>query len=201
MKKLQRGIAGLALLALGACGQNPLLQSVSSDFAPIRVGSEWNYVDLNGAPAGSRKVTAAGTVQGREAFTVETQVPAAPLTTDYWCLNAGALESYDPTLGWVLIRRLPYVFGNKWKLATGNALVTSTQSVEALETVTTPAGKFAACYRLKTKTETYDPINDVTATAETLLWAAPNIGDVRYANVDASGNITVTLQLSSYRIP
>lgn len=201
MKRALPLFAIIALLALAACGQNPLLKSVSADFAPIRVGSEWNYVDPAGSGTMSRKVIGAGTYQGREAFTVVTQVNSLPPTTDYWSFSNGVLEEYDATLGWILLRRLPYVFTNKWNLETGNPLVTSVQTVESLETITTPVGKLAGTYRLKTKTSTYDAVNDVTNTVESLLWAAPNIGDVRYADVDASGNVTVTLTLSSYRIP
>lgn len=201
MKRLWLVLLALSPLGLGACGQNPLLKSVSADFAPIRVGSEWSYADPAGSGTLTRKVTGAGTYQGREAFTVQSQVNALPATTDYWSFSNGALERYDPTLGWILLRRLPYVFTNKWDLPTGDPLVTSVQSVESLETITTPVGKIAGCYRLRTKTSTYDAVNDVTNTAESLLWAAPNIGDVRYADVDASGNVTVTLTLTSYRIP
>ena len=202
MKRSLLCIAILGALALGACGQNPLLKSVSADFAPIRVGSEWSYVDPAGSGTMTRKVVGAGIYQGRDAFTVVAQVNSLPATTDYWSFSNGVLERYDASLGgWTLLRRLPYVFTNKWVLETGNPLVTSVQSVETLETITTPVGKIAGCYRLKTKTSTYDAVNDVTSTVESLLWAAPNIGDVRYADVDASGNITVTLTLSSYRIP
>ncbi len=201
MKRAAAAIALSAVLSLSACGQNPLLKSVSADFAPIRVGSQWSYVNANGAAALERHVSGAGSVFGRDAFSVVTQVGVAAPSTEYWSLNVGALERHDPVLGWTLMRRLPYVFSNKWDLATGNAPVSAVQSVEGLESVTTPAGKFDNCYRLKTKTSTFDAVNDVTNTVESLVWAAPNVGDVRYADVDSSGNVQVTLALSSYRIP
>ena len=189
-------------LGLGSCGQNPLLRSASADFAPVKVGSQWSYSSPSGSLTVSHEVTASGPAQGRDAYTVATRINSAAATTDLWSLSSGALEEYDASAGvWTLQRRLPYVTGNKWNLPTSNGLVTSVQQVEGFDNLTTPAGKFDACYRLKTKTSTYDPVNDVTNTAESLLWAAPNIGDVRYATVDAAGVVTVTLELSSYRIP
>jgi hypothetical protein len=189
------------VLGLQACGQNPLLRTVSADFAPIRLGSQWTYTSPSGGPVFNREVTGSGTVQGREAFTVTEQLGALPPSTDDWSLQAGTLEHYSPTLGWTLLRRLPYVPGNKWVLATGNSLISAVQGVEALDSVDVPAGKFPSCYRLKTKISTYDPVGGVTTTAESLVWAAPNVGDIRYADVDANGTVSVTLELSSYRIP
>jgi hypothetical protein len=192
----------LGLLSfLVGCGQNPLLSSVSADYAPIRLGSQWTYTDPAGSLSFSRQVSAAGVVQGRNAFTVVSQIGALPASTNYWSLQSGAWESYSAALGWTLLRRLPYVPGNKWLVPTGNPLITVLQSVEALESVDVPAGRFPGSYRLKTQTSTYDPLADVTATAESLLWAAPNVGDIRYATVAANGTVTVTLELSSYRIP
>lgn len=191
-------VAGL--LALSACGQNPLLKSVSADLAPVRLNSQWSFVDKNGVFVMGREVTSAGTVQGREGFTITTTYASGPNGSEWWSFNNGSIEKFDASLGWILARRLPYVFSNKWTLAQSNALVTAVQSVEGLETVATPAGKFESCYRLKTKTSTYDAVNAVTNTVESLAWAAPNVGDVRYADVDVAGNITITMALSSYRI-
>jgi hypothetical protein len=196
---LGMGVAVLA--ALQACGQNPLLRTASADFSPIRVGSQWSYTVPKSGTAVSRLVSAAGPVQGRDAYTIVNSVTGQPPSTSYWSLQSGALDIYSPTLGWTLQRRLPYVTGNKWDLATGSALVSTVQSVDGIENIATPAGHFSACYRLRTDTSTFDPVADVTTTSETLLWAAPDVGDVRYASVDVSGNVTVTLELSSYRIP
>ena len=194
-------LTGLGLLGLQACGQNPLMRSARADFAPIRVGSQWSYRDPNSGSGFTREVVASGQAQGRDAFTLVETTAGVP-ATKFWSYQAGQLENYDASLGgWTLMRRLPYVSGNKWPVATGQALVTALQEVEGFDTVNVPAGKFDACYRLKTTISTYDPVGDVTSTTEALVWSAPNVGDVRYATVDGSGTTTINLELSSYGIP
>ena len=188
------------LLGLQACGQNPLLRSVSADFAPIRVGSQWSYRTASGGSF-TRLVASAGPAQGRQAFTVLESTDGNPPVTQLWSFQSGELDQYDAVNGWLLLRKLPYVTGNKWPLFSTDPLVTYLEEVEGFDTITVPAGKFDACYRVKTTISTYDPLADVTSTTQSLVWAAPNIGDVQTASVDVSGTQTVNLQLSSFRIP
>jgi hypothetical protein len=196
---MRRLLPVFALLLLAACGQNPLLKTAAADFAPFRVGSQWTYTAPSGAAGFSRQVTAAGPYQGRSAFTlVDTGTISG---TSYWSFEQGALEDYSAG-GWTLRRRLPYVSGNKWALPGALPNISRTQFVEGIESVTVPAGKFDACYKLRTKISTYDSATDLTTTVdEAIAWAAPNVGDVRYATVDALGAVTVVLELSSYNIP
>ena len=203
MTRLRQVYSALLLLVVGlqGCGNNPLLRTASADYEPIRVGSQWTYTSPSGGPGLTRQVTAAGLQQGRDAFTVSQTIGGVP-STEFWSLRSGALEIYSVSLGaWTLARRLPYVPGNKWDLATGSVLSSSIQTVEALESLDVPAGKFPGCYRLKTRTNTYNPGSGLTSTAETIVWSAPDVGDVRYASVDTSGTVNITLELSSYRIP
>lgn len=191
-------IVGLALL-LASCNANPLLKTVASDYAPIRLGSSWDYQSPDGTVSVSRKVSAAGTWNGRDAFTLQQQVNAFPPTLDYLSIERGEISMWDAALGWTLWRRVPYITGNKWELATGNPNITQFQFVDGTEKVVVPAGTFDPCFKLRTKTLTYS--GGVTTTTQAFAWAAPGVGDVRYASEDANGVLTVDLELVGYRIP
>jgi hypothetical protein len=187
------------LLLLGACNANPLLKTVASDYAPIRLGSAWNYKSPDGTVSVSRQVSAAGTYNGRDAFTLQQQINAFPATLDHLSIERGEISWWDSTLGWTLWRRVPYINGNKWELATGNPNITQYQFVDGTEKIEVPAGVFENCFKLRTKTLTYS--GGVTATTQAYAWAAPGVGDVRYASEDVNGNITVDLELVGYSIP
>lgn len=200
---MRAAAALIVLLGLGlaACNANPLLKSAASDYAPMRVGSSWDYMSPDGTVTLSRKVIAAGPYQGKEAFTLSTSVNAGPASLSYVAFEDGALLQYSASLGWILARRLPLVNNNKWVVPSGSALVTSTMVVDGLEKVDVPAGSFEASFKVRTRTETYNPGTGLTSTAESLLWAAPGIGDAQYASIAADGTRTITLQLVGYSIP
>jgi hypothetical protein len=190
----------MAALGLTACNANPLLKAAASDYAPARVGSHWDYKSPDGAISVSRGITGSGVYQGKDAFTVMTSVNSGPASTNYIAFEGGDELQYDSSLGWILYRRLPLVTNNKWVVPNTNPLVTTTVIVDGLERVTVPVGAFDGCFRVRTRNETYDPVADLTSTAETLAWAAPDVGDVRYGTL-SGGAVTVTLELTGYSLP
>lgn len=195
--------AVLALLGLGlaSCNANPLLKAAASDYAPARVGSQWSYASPDGSVTLQRAITGSSFYQGLDAFSVDSSLNGGPASTFYVAFQDGDELSYDSTLGWILFRRLPLVSNNKWTVPSANPLVTQTVIVDGLEKVTVPLGAFEGCWRIRTHTETYNPGSGLTATAETLAWAAPDVGDVRYADLAADGTVTVTLELTGVTLP
>lgn len=195
-------VAALALaLGLAACNANPLLRAAASDYAPLRVGSRWEYRSPDGATTLSREVTARGSFAGRDAYTVATRVDSGPAVESHLAFEQGDLLRHDAALGWVLERRLPLVSGNRWPLDTGDPLVTSIRVVDGLEDLEGPLGAYKACFRLRTRTESFDPGSGLTSTAESLAWAAPGIGDVRYAVIGQDGAVSTTLELVGVSLP
>lgn len=199
-----RALLGLIVvlgLGVAACNANPLLKAAASDYAPIRVGSSWSYRSLDGSITLDRAVVGAGSWDGKEAFTIATRVNGGPASNSYLAFEQGDLLQHSATLGWILYRRLPLVNGNKWDVPSGNPLVTQTTVVDGIEKATVAMGEFETSFKVRTRTETYDPGNDVTATAEVVAWAAPGVGDVRYANLAGDGTLTTTFELVGYTIP
>lgn len=191
----------VAALGLASCNANPLLKAAASNYAPAKVGSRWDYLSPDGTISLKRVITGAGPYQGREAFSVDESINAGPASTGYMAFDGGEQLRYNATLGWILFRRLPLVNNNKWKVPSTNPLVTVTTIVDGLEKVTVPLGAFDACFRVRTRTETYNPGTDVTGTAESLAWVAPDIGDLRYATLASDGAVTITLELTGYSQP
>lgn len=194
-----RALAFAAVVLLGACNAHPLLQIAASDYAPIRLGSRWDYKKPDGSVSVARQVLGAGPWMGKQAFTLQTKVNALPATLDHVAVEHGMMTLWDSTLGWTLWRQVPYVTGNKWDLATGNPNLTQIQFVDGTEKVAVPAGTFDSCFKLRTKTLTYS--GGVTSTTQSYIWSAPGVGDVQYASEDVNGNVTVDLQLVGYSIP
>lgn len=186
-----------------ACNANPLLKNLTSNFTPLKAGSHWVY----GVPDGSLTVTrqVMGTVPyaGRMAFHFrDSYSNGLPASNSYRAWGAaGALDQYSVAeAAWVAYRRLPYVTGNHWALSSSVPNISADVKVEAIEDVRVAAGAFANCFRLKTKVFVYDSSSGITTTTESLVWAAPDVGDVRYASVDLSGTVTTTLELGSYNL-
>lgn len=200
MKVLAAMLTGLAL-ALAACNANPLLKAAASDYAPLRLGSRWDYKSPDGATTLARIVSSAGPYQGLDAFTVDSSLNSGPVVPAYWAFKDGELLQHSASLGWILSRRLPLVNGNRWTVPSGSALATTTVQVDNLEKATVPAGEFDGCFKLRTRVATYNPLSGLTSTAESLVWVAPGVGDVRYASLAADGSITTTLELVGYSIP
>lgn len=190
----------VTLLGLAACNANPLLKAAASDYAPVRLGGHWDYRSPDGATSLARTVSAAGVYQGLDAFVVDSDLNGVA-SQSHIAFKDGDQLQYNASLGWILSRRLPLVNGNQWPVPTGNSLVTTHVVVDGLEKVSLPMGDFDACFKIRTVTETYNAGSDVTTTATTLAWAAPGIGDVRYATVAADGSVTTSLQLVGYTIP
>jgi hypothetical protein len=191
----------LAALSLAACGANPLLGTLASDYAPIRVGSQWSYRSPDGSTTLVRAVSAAGPYQGLQAFTVDSSLNGAAPTQSHLAFRDGDLLQHSASLGWILSRRLPLVTGNRWDVPSGSALISTVVIVDGIERVVVPAGNFAAAFRLRTRSEVYDSGSGVTSTVESLAWAAPDVGDVRYATVASDGTVTTTLELVGATIP
>lgn len=192
---------GFLVLSLSACGANPLLSTLASDYAPIRVGSHWSYRSPDGSTTLQRTVSAAGPYQGLEAFTVDSSFNGAAATQSYLAFRDGDLLQHSVSLGWILSRRLPLVTGNRWDVPSGSALISTVVIVDGIERVVVPAGEFNAAFKLRTRSEIYDSGSGLTTTVESLAWAAPDVGDVRYATLALDGTITTTLELVGASIP
>lgn len=194
-------LISLAGLALAGCGANPLLSTAASDYTPFKVGSAWSYRSPDGATSVQRSVIAAGPYNGREAYTLSTSINGGPASLSYLAYSDGELQQYSASLGWIISRRLPLVTNGKWSVPSGDPLVTVTVVVDGYENIAVPAGYFGNCFRIRNHTETFDTGSGTTSTAETLAWAAPNVGDVQYASLAADGSTTVTFELTGYSIP
>ena len=195
-RRVLLGLAAVALLA--ACGQNPLLKLATADYAPFKVGDQWTYAKAGGGTS-VRTVVAALAYAGRSAYQVNVYDSALGTTSPTYTSDDGAeLDVYDPILGWVLSRKLPYVVGNRWALPQSQPNRTDTLFVDGTEKILTPAGSFANCFRLRQQSTVI--AGGVTTTSTTAyLWAAPDVGDVQAASVDLSGTSSVTSQLSSFK--
>ncbi len=187
----------LALLLLAAgCGQNPLLKIASYDYAPFKVGSSWTYLAPDGSPGFERRLVASTVYAGKAASQMDTL--AGGLTTTAYVAHSGsAIQIYSATDGWYTARKLPYVTGNRWDLP-GSGSFSFRVYVEGNEDVTTPAGEFKSCYRLRTEIADYNSGTGVTTTTGALAWAAPGVGDVKMASLDSAGTVTVDFVLSQY---
>jgi hypothetical protein len=177
--------------ALAGCNANPLLKMAAADYAPLRAGSNWVYVDSAGAAAFTTRVLS---VSGQ--YMDVANYEGLPGTSTLRVTGAmveilGAQAQVD--------RKLPYVTGNKWNLFAVPGS-TSTRSVDGYETLLVPAGRFERCFRLKTETAAYNSGTGLTTTTGGLIWAAPSVGDLQYASVDAAGNVAVTASLASYSL-
>jgi hypothetical protein len=201
MRSLHFLLAALGL-ALGACNANPLLSSAASNYAPLTVGSRWDYRSPDGSATLSRQVSARGTVHGRDAYTVDTTLNGIPSGSDFIAWDGGQLLRWDAGLGWILWRRYPLVNNGKWDTPTGNPLVVQTTFVEGIETVEgAPLGDFRGCFKLRVQVETYSSPGVLAGKTETLVWVAPGIGDVRYASLAPDGTRTITYELTGWSIP
>ena len=166
MKALLTCLVGLAL-GLSACNANPLLKAAASDYAPIRLGSHWDYKSPDGATSLARTVSAAGSYQGLDAFVVDSNINGSP-SQSHIAFKDGDQLQYSASLGWILSRRLPLVNGNKWSVPTGNSLVTTRVVVDGIEKVSLPLGDFDTCFKIRTVTDTYNAGSDFTNTVATL---------------------------------
>ena len=180
-----------AALALAGCNANPLLKMAAADYAPLRAGSNWVYVDAAGGPAFSTTVLSVSGQQMDVANYEGLPGTSTLLVTGASVELLGAQAQID--------RKLPYLTGNKWNLFAPPGSL-STRSVDGYESLVTPAGSFERCFRLKTETQAYNSGSGLTTTTGSLIWAAPNVGDVQYADVDSAGNVAVTAKLASYSL-
>jgi hypothetical protein len=195
---------GLLLLALlpmlmVACNANPLLTAAASDYAPVAVGEAWTYAQPGTATPLVRTVSAQLAYHGREAFKVDTTSAGGP-STAYWSFSGGDWYAWDPVLGWILYRRLPYVTGNSWPIQTTDPVnIVATTYVEGPENVGLASAYYANCFKLRTETLTYS--GGVTSTTEAISWAAPGVGDIKVEQVDSAGTVTVLGELSRFQAP
>jgi hypothetical protein len=192
------GWIGLCL-ALAACNANPLLHEASADYAPLAVGDTWTYRGSGGQVL-IRAVAATLSYQGRAAYKVQETLNAVPQADRYWSFNGGDWLQWDSSLSaWELYRRLPYVTGNTWPIASSDPTLTVDTIVDSVENLSLASGYYANCFKLRTVTQAYS--GGVTTTTESDAWAAPGIGDVQYGQVDASGTASVLATITAYQVP
>lgn len=194
-----RRLAWVLPLLLAACNANPLLTMASSDYAPVKVGQVWTYAQTGSSTPTVRTVAAELVWQGRDAYQVDTSGPGAP-STEYWNFQGGDWSRWDPSLGWLLYRRLPYVTGNSWSTPTSDPVnIVTLTTVEGPENVALSNAYYANCFKLRSETTTFS--GGLSSTVQTLSWIAPGIGDVKVAQIDNTGVETVLAVLSSYQAP
>jgi hypothetical protein len=209
MKCLRILIIAVTGLAMSSCDSNPLLQIAAANYSPWQVGSNWIYQNAAGARAYNRKVQASGTYMGLNALEVKTSyllpgiaptVPGLSVGTMALADGGSTIQIYSPSFGWVIDRKLPYVLGNNWSMPSSITTTTEIRIVDGMENVETPAGIFVRVFRLRDQITSYDAASDVTTTTGDFIWAAPNVGDIQFANIDANGVSTITARLSSYSL-
>jgi len=195
----------LGAMLLAGCGSNPLLQMAASNYLPLAAGNTWTYSSPNGLTTTVVTVGNPQLQQGHTAFAVSFVVNGGAPTTQYLYDNAGAVDTLDPTLGWIIWRRLPYVTGSVWNVPVSALNVSQTMTVsDTVKAMRVPAGNFGACYKLVAETDTYSGVSigaGALTTTYAYTWAAPNVGDIQHDSVDASGNETIVDQLVSYHLP
>jgi hypothetical protein len=194
-----RRLALLILPLLAACNANPLLTAAASDYAPVKVGQVWTYAQPGSPTPYVRTVSAQVAWNGRSAYQVDDTGGGAP-TTEYWSFQGGDWYQWDPTLGWLIYRRLPYVTGNSWNTPTTDPVnIVTITYVDGLENVGLANAYYGNCFKLRRETSTYS--GGVTTTTDTISWVAAGIGDVKVASIDNLGTLTVLGELSSYQAP
>src|SRR5260221_101607 len=182
MKRLALSV----LLLMPACGQNPLLKMTASDYQPIRLGSQWDYITPSGATF-SRKAVASLNYAGKDAFQIDTYFLGIT-STSYVAYDGASVQVYNASTGWTISRKLPYVTGNRWDLPTTVPNQALKLYVDGNEDVVTPAGTYRRCFRLRQETSTYSPGSGLTSTSTSAyFWSAPDVGDVQPASVGGSG--------------
>lgn len=189
-----RRLAALAfaLAWMAGCGANPLLKMAAAEYAPFAAGSTWNYERSWGAPVFSTKVLSVSKVGGISVYNISNY--AGIPGTSAVIVSAGNIMANG-----VLQRKLPYVIGNRWDLPP-TPTTTFHRTVDGYDNIDTKAGVFVRCFRLKTEINSYNSVLNVTTTTGTFIWAAPNVGDVQYADIDSSGAVSITARLSSYSL-
>jgi hypothetical protein len=189
----------VALVCLAACNANPLLHEASANYAPLAVGQSWTY-QTSGGQIFSRVIASSLAYQGRTAFLVQESLNGVPQPNRYWSFDGGDWLEWNAGLSqWELFRRLPYVTGNSWPIASGSATVTISTSVDSTENLGLGSGYYANCFKLRTVSQSYS--GGVTTTTESDAWSAPGIGDVQYGQVDASGTASVLAVITAYQVP
>ncbi len=191
--------AGLLMVCAAGCGKNPLLKAVTSDYAPLSVGDSWTYASPDGSKRVQVSVPGMATVAGTACFREQVVDQAGNSSTQYVARNPDSLMAYDATLGtWYVDRRLPYVSGNRWNLPLAAGQLQDTRFVDGMENLGVPAGSFESCYKVRTLTVSQSA--GVSSTATDLVWAAPDVGDIQMAHLDATGKVVVDYQLVQFHL-
>jgi hypothetical protein len=182
-----------ALCFMAACNANPLLHEASADYAPLKAGDTWTYDACETTTVGPEMM-----YQGRMAFTLgSSNCHNNALGAVSVSFDGGNLLRFDGT-AWRLYRRLPYVIGNSWPIFSYDPTLTINTIVDSTENISLASGYYANCFKLRTVTQAYS--GGVTTTTEADAWVAPDIGDVQYGQVDASGTASVTSVLTAYQV-
>ncbi len=192
------GMGLLASLLLVACGQVPLLKFASQDYAPIKLGSSWAFVDPLGAQIFSDQIVARSVFFGQDAYQRDRYDFGLGVTsTSYLKYSGNRIEQYSSSqAAWIISRMLPYVRENRWSVPTGLTWSAVTVWVGENENLDLPYGRVNDCYRLKVDNIIF--AGAISSTTSSLIWVAPGIGDVQFGYLDASNTVQVTAQLSAY---
>jgi hypothetical protein len=192
MHSLSLRTAILVAAALAACSHAPRASRPPAEGAetyfPLAVGNEWTYLDRSPQlpPDAPRRRTVRILSRNAEGYFVDSE--------------KGELRSVPPCVQ-DRVRRLlcaPFEVGASWSSVVS---VTSTEHYRIAgvgETVTTPAGTFAGCVRVRASNRAADDVENVLE-----ITYAPGVGPVRietFAVVKGKPVPQVRAELAAYHL-
>jgi hypothetical protein len=189
-------------LALWGCGQNPLMKAMASDYMPLGPGFHWEYAAAAGGQTIVRHVVQQAPHLGRQAYQMQETWSGVTNTVSLsWLERTSVALNYAHPLGaWTLYYQLPFLIGNRWEQLPQSGELQRTVIVDDTGDVTVPAGRWARCYKIRTLVLSPGPAG-TTLTTQTLAWAAPDIGIVKLADMNAAGEEANIYNLTSSSFP
>jgi hypothetical protein len=211
-------------------GSGPVIATAADNLFPLDTNGLWAYdTSTGGAPVTSR-VTGLRNVAGASAVAVRNVDPAEGLDiTTLYVASASGVRQYADAGASALERALDGIEVLRWGVAAGTSWVQFDRTVNAeqdfdgdgrsdsvairaeatavgLETVTTPAGTFERCLRMRQNLQqtllSSRGLAPITVTAVIEIWLAPGVGPVRTTSTfsSPSGTSSETETLREYRV-
>lgn len=195
-----QAVAGTGTVQTVAVPMLYRVKCVTNLFLPMPVGGRLTYSVSNQAGGTwSETMTCLSRVQpsaggGKDYALIET-LEGGQMRLHLMRSTDGAVYRLDPN---TLTENLEFQMspaGTTWTNSNYEGQLTVRVTVEAIETVTVPAGTFAGCYRYRKQ------VVDGDATAYWQEWVAPGVGVVKWVDywLDPSQHPPVTHALQSWR--